>query len=401
MPTLPGQGLTPKIFDTATQKCQAAPGGGIYVCGITPYDATHLGHAATYVAYDTLVRVWKDAGHEVTYVQNVTDIDDPLLERAAATGVDWQQLATSQTDLFRSDMEALSVIPPTHYLGVVESMELIIAGVQEMLAAGAAYWVGTDIYADLSKDSQFGEIANLDTETQLAYFAERGGDPETPGKRNPLDPLLWRGRREGEPAWDGAVLGHGRPGWHIECAIIARQYLQVPFVLQGGGQDLVFPHHEMSVSHLRLLTGETQPVRINMHAALISYQGEKMSKSLGNLIFVSKLREQGVAADAIRILLLMNHYSSEWEYTEQLLFAAGERLNAWQAQMLSPSPRAEGVTGAETLAVMRERLADNLDTGGALDAIDQWMDSGRQGEEDRRIVADAASALLGITSIGA
>src|SRR5699024_9122358 len=160
-------------------------------------------------------------------------------------GVTWEELAESQTDLFRSDMEALSVLPPTHYIGVVESMELISRGVTEMLEADAAYWVGPDLYADLAADSRFGSIGHYDHDTQMRFFAERGGDPQTPGKRNALDPLLWRGEREGEPAWDGGKLGPGRPGWHVECSIIAREYLSIPFVVQGGGEDLIFPHHEM------------------------------------------------------------------------------------------------------------------------------------------------------------
>ncbi len=372
----------------------------MYVCGITPYDATHLGHAATYVAYDTLVRVWKDAGHEVTYVQNVTDIDDPLLERAEATGTDWRDLAVSQTDLFRSDMEALSVIPPTHYVGVVESMDLIAQGVRDMLANGDAYWVGQDVYADLSKDPQFGSIGNLDASTQLEFFTERGGDPQTPGKRNVLDPLLWRGQREGEPGWDGGELGMGRPGWHIECAIISREYLSVPFRLQGGGQDLVFPHHDMSTSHLRLLTGEADPIDVNMHASLISYQGEKMSKSLGNLIFVSKLLQEGVEADAIRILLLSNHYRREWEYTDEALAAARERLASWREQIATAATRSEGMTGETALALIREHLANDLGTPSALKVIDEWATSGRMEDEDRRLIVAAADALLGIKTLG-
>ncbi len=372
----------------------------MYVCGITPYDATHLGHAATYVAYDTLLRVWRDAGNDATYVQNVTDIDDPLLERAAATGVSWQDLAQSQTDLFRSDMEALSVIPPTHYIGVVETMDLIIEGVTEMLEAGAAYWVGKDLYADLSADERFGTIGNLDHDTQMQFFTERGGDPGTPGKRNPLDPLLWQSQRDDEPGWDGGALGMGRPGWHIECAIIARKYLPTPFVLQGGGEDLVFPHHEMSLSHLRILTGAPAPAQVNMHAALLAYEGEKMSKSLGNLVFVSGLRRDGVHPDAIRLLLLSQHYRSEWEYTEELLGEAGERLNAWREAM-SGEGGAEGSTGTQVLQQVREHLANDLDTPAALAVFDEWVRSGRRSPEDVRLVADVADALLGVKSLRA
>lgn len=402
MPELPGQGPLPHLFDTSSRQVVPVSGGGLYVCGITPYDATHLGHAATYVAYDTLIRVWRDAGQTATYVQNVTDIDDPLLERAAATGVTWQELAESQTDLFRSDMEALSVIPPTHYLGVVESMELIVGGVTEMLEAGAAYWVGEDLYADLAADPRFGADLHIDHATQMRFFAERGGDPATPGKRNPLDPLLWRGEREGEPSWDGGVLGRGRPGWHVECTVIARANLPVPFAVQGGGEDLVFPHHEMSLSHLRVLTGVEHPARVNMHAALIAYQGEKMSKSLGNLVFVSGLRKDGVEPGAIRLLLLAHHYRQEWEYTDGLLDEAITRLRTWREAVSGstpPSTTGTGATGEEVLARVREHLGNDLDAPAALAVVDEWAANGSRDDEDRRLVADLIDALFGVKGL--
>lgn len=399
VPTLPGVGLPPRIFDTATQTLVEASRSSLYVCGITPYDATHLGHAATYVAYDTLLRAWQDAGQSVTYVQNVTDIDDPLLERAEATGVTWQELAESQTNLFRSDMEALSVIPPTYYKGVVETMESIMVGVQQMLNDGSAYWVGKDVYADLAIDKKFGSLGNLDHSTQMKFFTERGGDPDTPGKRDALDPLLWRGERPGEPTWDGGELGMGRPGWHIECAVIASEYLDVPFMVQGGGEDLVFPHHEMSISHLRRLTKVEQPAAINMHAALISYQGEKMSKSLGNLIFVSKLRDEGVPADAIRLVLLGQHYRDEWEYSPHLLEQASERLARWQDAMTAPE-RTVGPTGAQILDRVRLALSEDLNTPEALKIVDQWVHEGRTTTQDRELIAKTADALLGIKTLG-
>lgn len=398
VPALPGESPTPKIYNSTTGEFAPAPSGGLYVCGITPYDATHLGHASTYVTYDTLVRIWADGAGQFTYVQNVTDIDDPLLERAQETGEDWRGLAESQTDLFRADMEALSVIPPTHYVGVVETMDLIAEGVARMLEAGAAYWVGGDLYADLSVDDMFGTVGNLDARTQMEFFRERGGDPDTPGKRDPLDPLLWRGARDGEPQWDGGVLGPGRPGWHIECAIIARKHLAMPFVVQGGGEDLVFPHHEMSLSHLRVLTEERRPAQICMHTALIAYEGEKMSKSLGNLIFVSKLREEGVKPDAIRLLLLGHHYRHPWEYTDDKLRTSVVRLEAWLRAMADHSAT-EGITGAQVLDRVREHLANDLDTPAALAVVDEWVRNGRKHLSDRTLVADLADALLGIKGL--
>lgn len=409
MPVLPGQGSTPRIFDSATQQMLPAPSGGLYVCGITPYDATHLGHAATYVAYDTLVRVWRDAGGEPVYIQNVTDIDDPLLERAEATGVTWAELAESQTDLYRSDMEALNVIPPTHYRGVVESMDLIIAGVSEMLDEGAAYWVGEDLYADLSADANYGIFCHYDHDAQMSLFAERGGDPHTPGKRDPLDPLLWLGARPGEPTWDGGRLGLGRPGWHIECAVIAREYLEVPFNVQGGGEDLTFPHHEMSLSHLRILTGAQQPATVRMHAALLEYEGEKMSKSLGNLVFVSGLRGDGVDPAAIRLLLLGQHYRHAWEYSTDKLETASRRLAQWRAAITEPTGSTEsatvgagepgGMSGVQALEQIRAHLAEDLDTPSALKVVDEWVEQGRRGEEDCRLMVNAVDALFGVKGL--
>jgi L-cysteine:1D-myo-inositol 2-amino-2-deoxy-alpha-D-glucopyranoside ligase len=220
-----------RLFDTATGGVVATATGSVarmYVCGITPYDATHLGHVATYVAFDLLNSAWRDAGREVRYVQNVTDIDDPLLERAAATGVDWQVLAKEQTDLFAQDMAALGVLPPDAYVGAVEAIPLVVDAVERLLAAGHAYQVpgngnepDGDVYFAVHDDPRFGDVANLDGPAMHTLFAERGGDPDRPGKRHPLDCLLWRVERPNEPAWDGAALGRGRPGWHIECTAIA------------------------------------------------------------------------------------------------------------------------------------------------------------------------------------
>ncbi|MDO5495006.1 MAG: cysteine--1-D-myo-inosityl 2-amino-2-deoxy-alpha-D-glucopyranoside ligase, partial [bacterium] len=260
----------------------------LYVCGITPYDATHLGHARTYLVFDHLVRLLRAIGREVTYTQNVTDVDDPLLERAERDGISWQHLAAREIGLYRSDMEALRLLPPDHFLGVVESVSLIADGVARLLASGAAYRVvredgPDDIYADLAADPDFDP--GMPESEALATFAERGGDPEREGKRGPLDPLLWRSARAGEPAWDGEGLPDGRPGWHIECAVIAEETLGGAPTITGGGSDLGFPHHPMSASHLRMLGHGDSAATV--HAGMLGYEGEKMSKSLGNLVFVS------------------------------------------------------------------------------------------------------------------
>ena len=313
VPSLDAFGAAPalRLHDSARGSVETSSPEGtarMYVCGITPYDATHLGHAATMIAFDLVNRAWRDAGHPVRYVQNVTDVDDPLLERAAATGIDWTELAYREIQLFRDDMTALRVIPPQHYIGVVESIDLVSNAVEDLQRAGAVYSVDGDLYFAVKADAAFGGVSGYDRQTMTELFAERGGDPQREGKKNPLDPLLWRRERVGEPAWDGASLGTGRPGWHIECAVIARDGLGLPFDLQGGGADLLFPHHEMSTSHDRLLGGGGAGVHV--HAGLVAYEGEKMSKSRGNLVFVSALRRAGVDPMAIRLALLAHHSHS-------------------------------------------------------------------------------------------
>ncbi len=227
----------------------------MYVCGITPYDATHLGHAATYLAFDLINRFWRDQGNAVHYVQNVTDVDDPLLDRATRTGENWMALAERETELFREDMTALRVLGPDDYIGAVEAISEITTAISELLKSGAAYHVDEDIYYSIDASGRFGYESNYDRATMLRLFAERGGDPDHAGKRDPLDSLLWRGFRHGEPFWD-TELGRGRPGWHIECSVIALNRLGMDFDVQGGGSDLIFPHHEHSAAHAEALTGD-------------------------------------------------------------------------------------------------------------------------------------------------
>jgi L-cysteine:1D-myo-inositol 2-amino-2-deoxy-alpha-D-glucopyranoside ligase len=309
-----------QLFDTARQ--QPVPAGPtvadgrparMYVCGITPYDATHIGHANTYVAFDLLNRFWRDAGLEVHYVQNVTDVDDPLLERALRDGIDWRQLAADQIELFRTDMTALHVIPPTDYVGAVESIDEVVSIVAELQAKGAVYPVDDPEYPDLyfarSTDADFGSLSHLGEVEARAVFAERGGDPDRPGKQDPLDCLVWRLQRPDEPGWD-TQLGRGRPGWHIECTAIALNRLGSDFDVQAGGSDLVFPHHEMCASEARVATD--QPfAQVYVHSGMVGLDGEKMSKSKGNLVLVSRLREAGVDPMAIRLALLSQHYRTD------------------------------------------------------------------------------------------
>jgi L-cysteine:1D-myo-inositol 2-amino-2-deoxy-alpha-D-glucopyranoside ligase len=403
VPRLPGSGQPLALFDSARRAVH--PTGGpsgqrtIYVCGITPYDATHLGHAATMITFDLVQRAWRDAGHPVTYVQNVTDVDDPLLERAARDGEDWIVLAMRETALFREDMEALRMIPPAHYVGAVESIPAIVEKVAALVDLGAAYRLedGTgDVYFDVSAAPDFGYESNLSREQMVAYFAERGGDPERAGKRDPLDPLLWRGARDGEPAWAGGAFGPGRPGWHIECASIALDLLGTTIDVQGGGNDLLFPHHECSAAHAERLTGEAPFARHYVHAGMIGLDGEKMSKSKGNLVFVSRLRADRVDPMALRLALVADHYRVDRQWTDDLLKAGELRLARWRGAAAAGS----GPSGADLLAGVRARVADDLDTPGALALVDDWADRALGGAGDDAdapaLMARTVDALLGV-----
>ncbi|AZA13578.1 L-cysteine:1D-myo-inositol 2-amino-2-deoxy-alpha-D-glucopyranoside ligase [Corynebacterium choanae] len=394
-----------QLFDAAADAVTpiplpAKPGelAGLYVCGITPYDATHLGHAATYVAFDVIHRFLLDMGYQVRFVQNVTDIDDPLFERADRDGVDWKALGNEQIDLFRSDMEALSVIPPQDYVAVTDSIDEVIALIARLVEGGVTYSVTddegrSDLYVSVSATDQFGYVSNADRETMLALFAERGGDPEREGKRDPLDALIWRAERPGEPAWD-SPFGRGRPGWHIECAAIAANRLDPgsSFLIQGGGSDLVFPHHEYTAAHVEAAHGIKRMARWYTHAGMIGLDGTKMSKSLGNLVFVHKLLTQGHHPAAIRLSLLAGHYRTDRDFSATLLAEQQRRLESWQQLVTHEVDPALAV--AVTVA-LRQRLADDLDTPGALAVVDAAcrLVLGAGGYVDPFLPADEHSAV--------
>ena len=406
----PSQAVRVRATDTATgELVEVGPAAGtarVYVCGITPYDATHIGHANTYVAFDLLNRAWRDAGLTVDYVQNVTDVDDPLLERAQRDGVDWSDLAAAQIELFRADMEALNVLAPTSYVGAVEAVPLIVELIEKLLGEGIVYAVDDadhpDLYFEQAADPDFGFLSRLSDAEARGTFAERGGDPERPGKRAPLDCLAWRLERPGEPAWD-APFGRGRPGWHSECAAIALDRLGAAFDVQAGGRDLIFPHHEMSAAEAHVVSGEAF-ARAYLHSGMVSLDGEKMSKSRGNLVFVSALRRDGVDPMAIRLALLSQHYRSDWSWTGDVLDVATRRLATWrEAVRLTRGPSA-----ADVLDHIRQALARDLDAPAALATVDAWAAASlainhhdaadADADADApALVARACEALLGIT----
>ncbi|GAC78285.1 L-cysteine--1D-myo-inositol 2-amino-2-deoxy-alpha-D-glucopyranoside ligase [Gordonia malaquae NBRC 108250] len=402
IPSVPGVSPALRLFDTSSkQVAPLAPGpvAGMYVCGITPYDATHLGHAATYVTFDLINRVLRDQGHDVHYVQNITDVDDPLFERAERDGVDWRDLGTREIDLFREDMAALRVLPPRDYIGAMESVDEVIAAVGRLLENGSAYVVDDaeypDVYFSVDATEQFGYESGYDAETMAKYFAERGGDPDRAGKRNPLDALLWRIQRPGEPSWE-SPFGAGRPGWHIECSAIALNRLGMAFDVQGGGSDLIFPHHEFSAAHAEAETGERRFARHYVHTGMIGLDGEKMSKSLGNLVKVSVLRRNGVDVGAVRLGLISGHYRDDRMWTDLVLSDGERRLATWRrAAALETGPDA-----TDTVARLRQHLADDLDTPKALAAVDAWAADAILGigssTEAPGLVAAAVDALLGV-----
>ncbi len=364
---------------------------GMYVCGITPYDSTHLGHAATYLTFDLVYRQLLANGHKVHYVQNITDVDDPLFERAERDGVDWRELGTSQIDLFRSDMEILSVIPPRDYIGAMEAVDEVVEMVQTLLDKGIAYSLddasgARDIYAPITATEQFGYESNLDRATMEEYFAERGGDPERPGKRDPLDALLWRGHRDGEPAWN-APFGSGRPGWHIECSAIATNRLGTTFAIQGGGSDLAFPHHEFSAAHAEATYDVDRMAGHYVHTGMIALDGVKMSKSLGNLVFVHKLSEQGHDPSAIRLAVFSGHYRDDRDFSYEALDEAEARLTRWREALAREVGEEEAVGVVDKL---RAALARDLDTVSALRIVDDAPG------DHNGIIADAIDGLLGV-----
>lgn len=402
IPELAGSGPALRIYDSADRQVRPTtpgPTATMYVCGITPYDATHLGHAATYLAFDLIHRVWLDNGHRVHYVQNVTDVDDPLFERADRDGVDWRDLGARETELFRQDMAALRVLPPHDYVAATDAIAEVVTVVEKLLASGAAYVVEDaefpDVYFRADATAQFGYESNYDRDTMMRLFAERGGDPQRPGKADPLDALLWRAKRPGEPDWP-APFGPGRPGWHVECSAIALSRIGFGFDVQGGGSDLIFPHHEFSAAHAESLTAQRRFARNYVHAGMIGWDGHKMSKSRGNLVLVSRLRADGVEPAAIRLGLLAGHYRSDRFWSDEVLAEAQGRLHRWREATRLPA----GPDATDLIGRLRRHLADDLDTPKALAAVDGWVaDAEEFGGRDPAApgaVAAAVDALLGV-----
>ncbi|HVE64367.1 MAG TPA: cysteine--1-D-myo-inosityl 2-amino-2-deoxy-alpha-D-glucopyranoside ligase [Mycobacteriales bacterium] len=394
---IPGRPPALRVWDTATAELRPVAAGGrftMYVCGITPYDAAHLGHAMTYLTYDLVYRQLLDAGREVVYTQNVTDVDEPLFERAAETGDDWESLGVREIEQFRADMTALEMLPPTHFVGAVEAIPQIVDLIAHLRAAGVTYDLEGDVYLAVSAWERFGELGQLDRVGMTALSAANGGDPDRAGKRDPLDPLLWRAERAGEPSWP-AAWGPGRPGWHVECSAIARSTLGESIDLHGGGTDLVFPHHEMSATTSCLASGTWPFARTWLHTAMVALHGEKMSKSKGNLVFVRHLRLEHPPA-AVRLALLAHHYRTPWEWFHDDVLRADERLALWRTATRLPA----GPPTNEVLDSVRRHLADDLDAPGALGVVDRWAhEAVRTGGREASAPGDVRALVLSLLGV--
>jgi len=370
----------------------------MYVCGITPYDATHLGHAATYLTFDLINRYLRMLGSEVQYVQNITDIDDPLLERANRDGVDWRELAHQQIDLFRSDMVNLRVIPPAHYIGAVDAIPLVTQAITKLDERKSIYSVDTDLYFSVHDDEDFGSRSHLTAEQMLQIFSERGGDPARIGKRDPLDCLVWMSQRPNEPGWE-SPFSTGRPGWHIECTAIAIEHLKPSdsestlIDIQGGGSDLIFPHHEMCAAQAKVLSGKELAAHY-VHAGMIGLDGEKMSKSLGNLVFVSKLVAAGRNPMAIRWALMKSHYRQDRMWNEEILVEAEMEIAQLRAVLTSES---FGSTDQLIQGII-SAIADDLDTPKALSLINDWVNAAtiHETSNDAQQLLNVLDAVLGL-----
>jgi L-cysteine:1D-myo-inositol 2-amino-2-deoxy-alpha-D-glucopyranoside ligase len=394
-----------RLYDTARREVvefrpggEAVPTSGpvrMYVCGITPYDSTHLGHAATYMTYDLLIRRLEELGHQVALVRNVTDVDDSILPRARQLGVDYLELAEAELTRFRSDMDALGMLPPVSEPRATEAVPEIIDLVGRLLSSGHAYQAGGSVFFDISTHPGFGSLSGLSRAEMLDLARQRGGRPEDPAKRDPLDFALWQQSAPDEPAWE-APFGPGRPGWHIECSAMALAAHGPTLDIHGGGTDLIFPHHECEIAQSTAITG--QPLaRHWVHSAMVAYEGEKMSKSLGNLVFVSDLLKMADPR-AIRLALMRHHYRAGFEWYDTDL----EEGKALLRRLLAAARCPDGADPRPFAARVRDALDDDLDVPRALDALDDLASAVLSGgvHPDAPAVLAELAHLLGLELSG-
>lgn len=381
-------GAVMRLYDTARREIVPFTPGPVvtmYTCGITPYDATHLGHAATYVTYDVLQRRLRDLGHETRCVRNVTDVDDDLLRKARELGVHYLDLAAAETARFDADMDALNVVTCWSEPRATSAIADIRGFIGMVLDRGHAYVSGGSVYFDVSTVDTFGQISHFSRDEMISLARQHGGNPEDPNKRDPLDFVLWQPSAPDEPAWE-SLWGPGRPGWHIECSALALRELDTTIDLHGGGSDLIFPHHECEAAQSEAATG-VPFVRHWMHQAMVRMDGEKMSKSLGNLVFISELRRT-YDTRAIRLGIVAHHYRDSWSWNDEIMPTAAARLTAW----LTATTVEGSIDSDRALAEVRACLDDDLDTPGAVAAIDAAV--------HREEGVASAAALLGVFLVG-
>ena len=379
-----------RLYDTARRAVVPfEPGEQVlmYTCGITPYDATHLGHAFTFVSYDVLIRRLLDTGRSVKCVRNVTDVDDPLFAKARELGIHYLDLAAREEQRLEDDLRAMNFVPMHSTPRASSAISDIRGFIGMVLDRGFAYEAGGSVYFDVARFNEFGSVSHYDRTKMLMLARERGGNVDDPNKRDPLDFVLWQPSAADEPSWD-TIWGAGRPGWHIECSALALRELGTTIDLHGGGTDLIYPHHECERAQSEAATG--QPfVRHWMHVAMVWMDGYKMSKSRGNLVFVDQLRKR-YDPRAIRLGLIVNHYRTEWEWDEGLIDRATERLGKWAAASVDSEQANSRANqgGRQVLDMVRHHLDDDLDTPAAVAAIDAAAAGG--------VDVRAAAALLGV-----
>ena len=357
---------------------------GIYVCGVTPYDTTHAGHAFTFLTFDILTRFLRSQGFDVTYVQNVTDIDDDILRKAKEVGTTWDDLGKRETEKFRKDMVDLNALDPDHYVRATDHVAEMVEIIKPLIEKGFAYEKNGSVYFSVASDPEFGKLSHIPRDQMLAIANERGNTPDDPNKQDPLDFIMWQAALPGEPTWE-SPWGPGRPGWHIECSAMARTYLGDTIDIHGGGSDLIFPHHECEIAQSENATGEKPFVRYWMHAGMVEYQGEKMSKSLGNLVLARDLLGE-YSSDAIRLYLFSHHYRAPWEFLDDEMPRYEALANDLREAVEFP---AYGIEDEVDVSMLRERffnaLDEDLDTPDAVEALEEMGKAILEAPEDEDV----------------
>jgi L-cysteine:1D-myo-inositol 2-amino-2-deoxy-alpha-D-glucopyranoside ligase len=390
-----------KLYDALDEHIERFEPGGepvtVYVCGITPYDTTHLGHAFTYTAFDILIRYLELKGNPVRYVQNVTDIDDDILRRADEMGDNWRELGDRWTAHFIEDMIALNVRPPDFFPRATEFIPDMIQTVQQLIEAGVAYESGGSVYFNIESWPDYGKLSRIPREEMLPVANERGNIPDDPKKKHALDFVLWQAHMPGEPSWD-SPWGLGRPGWHIECSTMSSRLLGDTVDIHGGGADLVFPHHESEIAQSEGSSGHEPFVRFWMHTAMVRHEGEKMSKSLGNLVMVDDLLKTW-SPDALRLYLANHHYREPWSYDEEELADADVKVEKLRRAVTVAGGGRGALDSSDTRSAFIQAMENDLDTPAALVVLEQLVDSILAGAEASQDVSEAQEMLRDLSSV--